>query len=100
MTTSKDAGAGNWTPLAGDVEAESAEDAMATSAAVTWLVRGVIAEHERALMFADSGVGKSNAGVDLAASVAFDKPWHGHEVKQGAQCSTRQRRILATWGRC
>jgi AAA domain-containing protein len=57
---------------------------MQSSAAVDWLIDGIVATNERIMVYADSGVGKSNVGVDVGASVAFGKPWHGREVKQGA----------------
>lgn len=56
---------------------------MQKSAEVEWLVDGVLPAKSRALLYGESGTGKTFVGVDMAASVAYDKRWHGRTVKPG-----------------
>ena len=48
-----------------------------------WLIDTVLPFSARALLYADSGVGKTYAAVDMACHVAFGKAWQGHWVTQG-----------------
>ncbi|MGH8238696.1 MAG: AAA family ATPase [Steroidobacteraceae bacterium] len=48
------------------------------------LIKGVIARDcEVVAIRAAPGVGKSHAAIEMAASIALGKPWHGKRTKQG-----------------
>lgn len=81
MPTSRDAGG----MAAGDEDVVwvSAEDAMQKSAEVDWLIEGVLPAKSRAMLYGESGTGKTFVAVDVAASVAYGKRWHGRAVKPG-----------------
>lgn len=49
-----------------------------------WLIRDYIEMDSTALLFGESGAGKSFLAVDLALSIATGRDWNGHAVKQGA----------------
>jgi hypothetical protein len=68
---------------ADDVVLRNGEEVMEQSAKVEWLIQGVLPAKSRALLYGDSGVGKTNVGIDIGAHVASGKPWHGRVVKQG-----------------
>lgn len=48
-----------------------------------WLVKGVLPDGELAVIYGDSGAGKSFAALDIAAAVARNVPWLGHRVQGG-----------------
>lgn len=48
-----------------------------------WLIRDVMDKGTSALLFGDSGSGKSFLAVDMACCIASGKPYHGHAVKSG-----------------
>ena len=48
-----------------------------------WLIDTVLPVSARALLYADSGIGKTYVAVDMACHVAFGKAWQGHGVTQG-----------------
>ena len=48
-----------------------------------WIVDGVLPRSELAVIFGESGCGKSFFATDLSASVARGVPWQGRETKQG-----------------
>lgn len=48
-----------------------------------WLVAGVLPERGLAVIYGRSGCGKSFAVLDLLASIARGKRWHGRRVRQG-----------------
>jgi|GEM_PF-3884999 len=51
---------------------------------VDWLVDGVLPREARAMLYADSGVGKSFVALDMALHIACGIKWQGRAVKQGA----------------
>ena len=59
------------------------EDLMSTPAKTDWLVEGVFIAKSRALLHAESGVGKTYTCLDIGLHIATGLPWHGHAVKQG-----------------
>lgn len=48
-----------------------------------WIVKGVLPRAELAVLFGESGSGKSFVTLDLAAAIARGIDWRGHRVKQG-----------------
>ena len=46
-----------------------------------WLIRGILERDSLALIFGDSGCGKSFTAIDWAARIATGTPWRGHAVK-------------------
>lgn len=49
-----------------------------------WLIKDYLEMNSTALLFGESGAGKSFAVLDMALSIATGKDWHGHPVTQGA----------------
>lgn len=50
---------------------------------VRWLIKYILAQAEIALMFGDSGSGKSFMALDLAVSISLGIAWRGHKTTQG-----------------
>ncbi|MGP8164176.1 MAG: AAA family ATPase [Steroidobacteraceae bacterium] len=48
-----------------------------------WIVDGVLPRSELAVIYGESGCGKSFFATDMAAAVARGVPWQGRETKQG-----------------
>src|SRR5688500_3788914 len=48
-----------------------------------WLIDGVIERNALGVIYGPSGSGKSFLALDVALSVAADKPWHGQKVSAG-----------------
>lgn len=48
-----------------------------------WIIRGLLPKAEIAMLFGESGSGKTFVALDLAASIARGIPWQNHKVKQG-----------------
>lgn len=57
------------------------EFAVATQ--LRWIIKGVMPHGELAVLYGESGSGKSFMALDLAAAVALGLPWRGHKVHQG-----------------
>lgn len=83
----------------------SLKEFMRHKRSVDWLVDGVIQTESRAMLFGESGIGKSFAAIDMALCVASGRDWHGRAVRQGsvAYMATEgsdglQSRVLA-WAR-
>lgn len=55
----------------------------AAGAPPAWIVRGVLPAAELAMVYGESGTGKSFLVLDLVAAVARGVPWRGLAVKQG-----------------
>jgi len=49
----------------------------------TWIVKSVLPEAALAVIFGESGSGKTFFALDLAAAVARGVPWRGHRTNQG-----------------
>lgn len=49
----------------------------------TWIIKGVLPRAELAVLFGESGSGKSFIALDMAASIARGVPWRGLTTKQG-----------------
>ena len=52
-------------------------------ARVEWLVRGMIERESLALLFGDSGAGKSFVALGITAAIATGTDWHGHRTAAG-----------------
>jgi len=48
-----------------------------------WIIKNVLPKGELAVLFGESGSGKSFAILDMVAAIARGVPWRGHKVKQG-----------------
>ncbi len=59
------------------------EDLMKKPTKKDWLIYEVLAAKSRALVYADSGVGKTFTLLDMALHIATGLPWQGRAVKQG-----------------
>jgi hypothetical protein len=81
MQTSTDAGARIQTSAAGDIVGWG--DLMKGQPEVNWLVERFLPAGARTMLYADSGVGKSFAALDVALHVAFGQTWQGRGVTQG-----------------
>ncbi len=57
------------------------EFAVATQ--LRWIIKGVLPHGELAVLYGESGSGKSFMALDLAAAVARGVEWRGHRVHQG-----------------
>ncbi len=57
---------------------------MAKAGPIDWLVKGYWPRDSVAMLFGESGAGKSFVSMDLAACVATGLPWMGQRTKQGA----------------
>ena len=51
---------------------------------IHWVVDDYIESDSLAQVFGDPGGGKSFVSIDIACCIATGKPWHGHQVQQGA----------------
>lgn len=60
-----------------DVELESLPDP-------EWLIRDLFTADSLAVLYGNTGVGKSFVGLDMAFSIATGVGFHGHEVRQGS----------------
>jgi putative DNA primase/helicase len=59
------------------------EELMAGPPQVDWVVDGVLPAKRRALLYAESGVGKSFTALDMGLHIATGKSWQGRRVHQG-----------------
>ena len=48
-----------------------------------WIIKGVLPRAELAVVYGESGSGKSFAVLDMVAAVARGVPWRGHRVTKG-----------------
>ncbi len=48
-----------------------------------WLIRGVLRQQSVSLLYGRRGCFKSFVALDLAASLATDQPWQGHDIVTG-----------------
>lgn len=48
-----------------------------------WIIKGVLPRAELAVVYGESGSGKSFAVLDMVAAVARGIPWRGHKVTKG-----------------
>ncbi|MGA7272220.1 MAG: AAA family ATPase, partial [Acidimicrobiia bacterium] len=48
-----------------------------------WLIENHLVQGSLVLLYGHPGIGKSFLALDMAASVAAGRPWHGHDVVQG-----------------
>lgn len=49
----------------------------------TWLIKGLLPKADLAVLFGESGSGKSFLALDLAVDVALGTPWRGKRTKRG-----------------
>jgi RecA-family ATPase len=59
------------------------QDLMSETPDIDWIIADVLPAANRALLYADSGVGKSFTALDIALHIATGLRWQGHAVKQG-----------------
>jgi archaellum biogenesis ATPase FlaH len=50
---------------------------------INWIIRHWLPSYSVAMLFGESGVGKSFIALDMACSIATGKDWHGIKTKQG-----------------
>ncbi len=62
------------------------EDDFATAAPLDWIVEGVLPDADLAMVFGESGSGKSFWTLDLLLSIAQGVPWQGRETTR-ARCA-------------
>lgn len=55
----------------------------AQGAPTRWLVKGVLPQAELAVVYGESGAGKTFAVLDLVACIARGVPWRGNRVRKG-----------------
>jgi len=48
-----------------------------------WIIKGVLPQAELAVLFGESGSGKSFLALDLSIAIARGTPWRGHKARQG-----------------
>ena len=48
-----------------------------------WMIKGVLPKTDLAVLFGESGSGKSFAALDMAVDIAMGTSWRGHSTKQG-----------------
>lgn len=53
---------------------------------VEWIVRGVLPKAELAVIYGESGSGKSNLALDMAAAIGAGVDWCGHKTSKGRVC--------------
>lgn len=58
------------------------EFAIATQ--LRWIIKGVLPQAELAVLYGESGSGKSFMALDMAAAIARGIEWRGHRVHQGS----------------
>jgi len=58
-------------------------DEFAQGAHPGWIIKNVLPRGELAVLFGESGSGKSFAILDMVAAIARGTPWRGHKVKKG-----------------
>lgn len=71
-------------PAPSDYHLEQASGWLAQPALPSWLIKGWLPDSGLAMLFGPSGAGKTFCALDMAASIASGKAWHGHKVAQGA----------------
>jgi len=59
------------------------DELLAAPARIKWLVAGILPAGSVAMLFGESGAGKSFLALDLALSVATGQSWHSQRVKAG-----------------
>lgn len=55
---------------------------LAQPSPLPWLIKGWLPQYGMAMVFGESGVGKTFIALDMACSVACGLPWCGRQVKQ------------------
>lgn len=55
----------------------------AAAAPTEWLVKHILPTGEVAVVYGDSGTGKSFLALDLGAAIATGEPWRGNKVRKG-----------------
>jgi hypothetical protein len=59
-------------------------DLMTNRRVINWAIRNYLPLDTTAILYGESGAGKSFMALDMALHVATGREWHGHKVRQGA----------------
>ena len=71
-------------PPPSDYHLEQASNYLLQPALPSWIIKGWLPDSGLAMLFGPSGAGKTFCALDMAASIASGRDWHGHKVAQGA----------------
>lgn len=55
----------------------------AVAAASSWIIKGVLPRADLAVLFGESGSGKSFIALDMAVDIALGEDWRGHRTHKG-----------------
>ena len=71
-------------PPPSDYHLEQASGWLAQPALPSWIIKNWLPDSGLAMLFGPSGAGKTFCALDMAASIASGRAWHGHRVSQGS----------------
>lgn len=56
----------------------------AVASPLRWIIKGVLPQADLAVLYGESGSGKTFMALDMVAAIALGQPWRGLKVHQGA----------------
>ena len=71
-------------PPPSDYHLEQASNWLSQTALPSWIIKSWLPDSGLAMLFGPSGAGKTFCALDMAASIASGRAWHGHKVAQGS----------------